>query len=108
MRAQDDKRITVVVVADGGIELVVGQLDASHPDLRLVDALARLALDARRRGWRIALRGVPPQLGGLLELVGLAELLAAGSGGGVELRREAELGEQLGVDEVVQPGDPAV
>ena len=71
-------------------------------DLALVDSLARLQLDARRRGGACALRNVTDELRGLLELVGLADVLA------LEPRREPELGEQLRVDEVVQPGDPPV
>jgi hypothetical protein len=48
------------------------QLDA---DLNTIDWLARLALEARRRGGRIAVRGASVELDGLIELVGLGELL---------------------------------
>ena len=40
-----------------------------------VDALARLQLTARRRGAQIRLRGVRPELAGLLDLAGLGELV---------------------------------
>ncbi|MFI8827533.1 STAS domain-containing protein [Streptomyces sp. NPDC053431] len=44
-------------------------------DLAVVDALARLRLTARRRGHRLEFRGAAPELRGILELVGLGELL---------------------------------
>jgi hypothetical protein len=94
-----DIATTVVMVVDDVTEVIVGRVDARTPDLALVDALVRLQLDARRSGWRICLRDVPQELIGLLQLVGLAGVLA------VETGREPELGEQLGKEEVVQPGD---
>jgi hypothetical protein len=93
---------TVVMVVDDGSEVVLGHLHAQRPDLTLVDALVRLQLAARRRGWHMALRDASEELRGLLELLGLADVLA------LEARREAELGEQRGIEEVVQPGDPPV
>jgi hypothetical protein len=73
-------------------------VETKAPDLGLVDALARLQLMARRRG--CAIRLLPcEELRELLLLVGLAEALS------VEPRREAEEGIELGVEEVVQPGD---
>jgi anti-anti-sigma regulatory factor len=48
----------------------------TEPDLSTVDALARLRLDARRTGGELCLCGVSPGLRDLLELAGLAELLA--------------------------------
>ncbi len=68
--------------------------------LELVDALMRLVLAARRHGVTVRLGEVPDELVGLLELVGLDDVVA------VEPRRQPERGEQLRVDEVVQPGDP--
>lgn len=100
MREQTDNPITVLAVLNGQLEVAVAQLDASAPDLQLVDTLMRIRLAFRRRGWTMRLRGVPDELRGLLELVGLADL------SGVEPGRQAELGEQLGVDEVMQPRDP--
>ena len=47
-----------------------------HPDLALVEAVARLGLVARRAGGReLRLRNVPPGLRALLDLTGLAEVL---------------------------------
>jgi len=42
-----------------------------EPDVAAVDALARLQLAARRSGCRITLQGVAPEMGDLLELMGL-------------------------------------
>jgi hypothetical protein len=81
--------------ASRAIEVTV---ETTSPDLGLVDALARLQLMARRYGCSIRVRPCD-ELRELLLLVGLAEVLS------VEPRREAEEGIQLGVEEVVQPGD---
>jgi hypothetical protein len=87
---------TVVVVLDGDIHLTI----SARPDLALVDALARLRLSARRHGRSIHLHQPSAALCELLDLVGLALLL--------DDDREAERREELGVEEVVEPGDPAV
>ena len=92
----------VLFVDREGAEIVIGELDASRPDLALVDALARLQLAAKRRGRRMRLRDPPAELRGLLDLVGLRGAL------GVEPRGQAEVLEVLGADEVVQPRDPPV
>lgn len=69
------------------------------PGLGAVDLLARLQLAARRAGGRIRLRGPDPGLHALLELVGLR----------FEVEGQAEQGEPaLGVEEEVEPGEPAV
>jgi hypothetical protein len=96
MRRPADIPATEVVI-DG---VVVARVDARRPGLTLVDELTRRRLEAQRRGEAMSLRGVGDDLGGLLELLGLAEVL------GLEPRRKPELGEQLGVEEVVQPRDP--
>ena len=82
--------------ASNAIEVTV---ETRSPDLGLVDALARLQLMARRRGCSIQLRPCD-ELRELLLLVGLSEVLS------VEPQRETEEGIELGVEEVVQPGDP--
>ena len=78
-------------------------------DLGAVEELARLQLGARRLGLSVELRDVCPRLRELLELVGLAGA-GAGAGGGLPLQPggEAEGGEQLGVQEAVEPGDQPV
>ncbi|HEX6022998.1 MAG TPA: STAS domain-containing protein [Solirubrobacter sp.] len=77
----------MLLIVDAETDEVVARVDVRRPDLALVDALARMQLDARRRGGRLRLRNATDELRGLLELVGLADVLA------VEPRREPELGE---------------
>jgi ABC-type transporter Mla MlaB component len=72
--------------------VVVVDVDGLRADIALIDALARVQLDARRRGRVVRLRGSSDELRGLLRLVGLADLL-------VEVDGEPEEGEQLGIDE---------
>ncbi|MFF5702358.1 STAS domain-containing protein [Streptomyces sp. NPDC012794] len=68
------------------------------PTLATVDALARLALAARRHGTPLRLTGAGPALLALLRLAGLVELLG-----------QAEQGEPAGgVQEGVEADDPAV
>jgi hypothetical protein len=75
-----------------------------EPDVAAVEALARLQLAARRSGCRITLYDVPPQLGGLLELMGLGDIFPPAST--VEAWRKPEQREQpLGVEEEADPGD---
>lgn len=70
------------------------------PGLGTVDLLARLQLTARRTGGgRIRLRDPAPALRALLDLVGLRFEME----GQVEQREPA-----LGVQEEVEPGEPAV
>ncbi|MFF7565336.1 STAS domain-containing protein [Streptomyces pseudovenezuelae] len=69
------------------------------PGLGTVDLLARLQLAARRAGGRIRLRHPDPALPALLDLVGLP----------FEVEGQIEQGEPaLGVEEEVEPGEPAV
>jgi len=71
-------------------------------DLRFVDRLARLHLQARRRGVRLMLVDPPGRLRELLDLVGLTDVL-------VEPRRQAEEREErLRVEEERELGDPPV
>ncbi len=58
----------------GPVECDVGGVE--RPDLALVEAVARLALVARRAGRQLRLRRVGPELQELLELVGLADVVA--------------------------------
>ena len=52
----------------------VGDLKA---DAATVDALARLALELRRRGYHLRLLRPSPELVELIELIGLSDTLAA-------------------------------
>jgi len=72
-------------------------------DLTTVDRLARLALAARRLGCRLVLERASAELGALVCLLGLDEVL------GVEVVGQAEQGEQpLGVQKGAHDGDGAV
>jgi ABC-type transporter Mla MlaB component len=72
----------------------------AEPDVGTIDALARMALTARRCGSRLELRGTRPDLRELLALVGL-EGLAVEVVGQAEEREEARRVEEEG-----NPGDP--
>jgi anti-anti-sigma regulatory factor len=81
--------------------------ELTGPDLDTVDALARLQLSARRRGCRVELRNVPPDLAELLELCGLAQVLRLADALGVDPRRQPEHREEAGgVQEEGDPRDP--
>jgi hypothetical protein len=69
-----------------------------QPDLGVVDALARLKLAARRLGCSLRVCNPSVELAELLDLVGLNLDL--------EVVGEAEGGEQVGVEEAVERGDP--
>ena len=68
-----------MLVVHHDIEAVLGQVVGLRPDLALVGALARLQLAALRLGCSIRLRDPCPELRDLLDLVGLAELVAGGA-----------------------------
>ena len=87
----------ILLLAPGDIELASWPLEGEgRPDLAAVDTVARLALAARRRGWSIRLQDVCAELEELLDLVGLR----------LEVVRQAEGGEEVGVEEVVMADDP--
>jgi ABC-type transporter Mla MlaB component len=80
-----------------------------RPDALTVHALARLQLTARRLGRRVRLLHAPPELRDLLRFVGLDEALPPAGDLRVEPGRQPEQRKQpLGVEERVQPRDPAV
>ncbi|MET9056140.1 STAS domain-containing protein [Streptomyces bacillaris] len=84
----------------GLVECDVGGVD--RPGLALVEAVARLALVARRSGRQLALRRVGPELQGLLDLVGLADVVGLGEREGAGKPGEAV--EPGGVTEARIPG----
>jgi hypothetical protein len=90
------------VVASDAPKPIVIDVNSIAPDLVSVDDLARLQLAARRAGRSIQLRNASEALRALIALVGLVDVLP------LEAGRESEGGEQLRVQEVVQPRDPAV
>lgn len=84
--------------------------------LGFVDDLLRLQVALKRFGWDLHLGPVPADVAELLELVGLTPSTMGQPGvpcgprrgSGPEVRRQAELVEEVAVDEVVMAGDAAV
>ena len=75
-----------------------------HPDVRAVDALARLQLTAKRLGYRLELMDACEELQDLLHLTGLGEVFARLT---LEPRGQPEEWEQRpGVEEEGDPADP--
>jgi hypothetical protein len=70
-------RAEVVLRCDGA-EVASWPLECAAVDLAVVDELARLQLESRRRGCSIWLRHACPELVALLRLVGLSEVLQVG------------------------------
>jgi hypothetical protein len=73
-------------------------------DLEVVDALARLQLAARRAGRSIQLVNPSQELRGLLDFAGLAGVVPSA----LEPVGQSESGEELWIEEVVEPGDPTL
>lgn len=96
----------MVVLVRGDDEVRSWPLPARHPDLALVDELARLQLEACRRGCAIRLRSPGPRLWELLQLAGMARVVPGGGELVVEMGGEPEHGEQPGVEEGMEGGDP--
>ncbi|MCX5236992.1 STAS domain-containing protein [Streptomyces prunicolor] len=92
--------VRALMEATGAGVVLVEVVGPGPPGLGTVDLLARLQLTARRTGGgRIRLRAPAPELRALLDLVGLRFEME----GQVEQREPA-----LGVQEEVEPGEPAV
>jgi ABC-type transporter Mla MlaB component len=69
---------TCALLVDGrGCELLLCDVGELPADAVAVDALARLALAARRSGCEVRLRGASPELVELVALIGLADVLRA-------------------------------
>ncbi|WP_159403651.1 STAS domain-containing protein [Streptomyces sp. NRRL S-646] len=91
--------VRALLGSTGAAVVVVDVAAIGPPGLGAVDLLARLELAARRAGGRIRLRDPAPSLHALLDLVGLR----------FEVEGQAEQREPaLGVEEEVEPGEPAV
>jgi ABC-type transporter Mla MlaB component len=72
---EGDTSREVVLVLDDDVEVVLWRMDGiPDPDLRVVDALARLQLAARQVGGSIRLRNPCERLRDLLDLVGLSDV----------------------------------
>ncbi|HEX3839292.1 MAG TPA: hypothetical protein VHU85_00725 [Acidimicrobiales bacterium] len=97
----------VVVLVSGEATTVCGRLGADdRVDLTLVNQLARLQLAARRLGCSIVLRGVGVRLAELIDFAGLTDVLPSVSEPGREVGGKPEGGEQVGVEEGMEPSDP--
>ena len=97
------ERARLELERSGAAVLVCDVAEVTRPDARTIEALARLQLTVRRLGCEMRLRHPSPELGELLALFGLDEVLR------VEPGRQPEEREQpLGVEERVEMGDPPV
>lgn len=110
----DDARRDLSAGGDLVVLCDVGAL--ARPDLAGLDVLARLRLHTTRAGGSLRLWRASPHLRLLLELTGLRSVLPSHPGSADEFGllaahehgRQAEQREQpLGVEEVVDPGDPS-
>jgi ABC-type transporter Mla MlaB component len=81
--------------------------EITQPDCATVDAIARLQLEARRRGRAIVLCNASAELRELLELSGLTEVIHCADGSGVQVGGQSEEREEArGVEEEGDPADP--
>jgi hypothetical protein len=72
----DDGRVVTVLLDVMGLEVRVGAIrEWRNPDIDQVEALARLALDARRKGWTIKLQGPCGRMVELLDMFGLGGIV---------------------------------
>ncbi len=79
LTAESVRRLCVALreqLGSGAVTAVVCRVDGAAGDLPTVDALARLALVARRAGVAFSLEGAGGELSGLLGLLGLGAALA--------------------------------
>jgi ABC-type transporter Mla MlaB component len=96
------ERLHALAQSDG-VEAVACDVSALAAEVAAVDALARLALVARRLGCPLTVRRVSRELQDLVELCGLSDALGVWRNG-----REAEEREEpVDVEERVDPDDPA-
>jgi ABC-type transporter Mla MlaB component len=85
------ERTCALLGGERGCELLLCEASGVEADAVAVDALARLALAARRSGCEVRLRGASPELLGLVALVGLADVLRGEAPG---VRRPSKPGAQ--------------
>jgi hypothetical protein len=77
-------------------------------DERDLDRIARLQLFARGLGVSIALHDPCGRVGDLIALCGLSDVLPVVDDSAVEVERQPEAREQVGIDEEVDRGDHPV
>gem|GEM_PF-1298288 len=96
---------TTVALVRGEVEVARWPLaSTTGPDLAVVDQLARVQLAARRLGCSVRLYGADGHLVDLLHLTGLARTRSTGGELVVEVGGQPEGGEEVGVEEGVEPG----
>ncbi len=83
---------------------VVCDVSQARADVVTIEALARLRLTAGRHGWRFSTHGATDDLLVLFSLMGLGGIFFSGR---QALRQVEEREQALGVEEVVDAGDPA-
>ncbi len=89
--------------------LVVEMRAITNPDLATVDALSRLQVSVHGLGCSIRIRNASLELQELLGLCGLSDALPLSEELALVDQGQAEEREQpLRVEEVVEPGDPAL
>jgi anti-anti-sigma regulatory factor len=88
-------------VQPGRTVIVFDASELTVVDEAVLDRLAQLRLEARRLGAVLEVRHAPRALVDLLAVTGFAAEL------GIEVRGQAEAREQGGIDEEVDPRDPA-
>ena len=95
--------------ADGPTIILCDLARLTDADMGTVDALARLALRARRLGCSISLRDPSSELCELLAFAGLGDVLPRDPASGVEVVGKPEQREEpFGVEEERDPADPPV
>jgi hypothetical protein len=94
----------IVVVLGDTVVASWPLVGSNRPDLGVADELARLQLAARRLGCSIHLRDAGVDVLALLDLVGLGDVVTDAAS--LQAGGKAEGGEQLCVEEVVEPDDP--
>ena len=91
----------------GAPRVILCDLGRAAVDIGTIDALARVALRARRLGCAIGLRGAPPELLELLAFAGLSDVLPCDPSSPVEVTGQPEQREEpLGIEEERDPADP--
>jgi hypothetical protein len=83
-------RRACMVLVPARAESLIVDVATVAADAVAVDALARLALAARRNGCRVTIRGASPEMWGLIELIGLGGVFLSPGG------EEARTGETAG------------
>jgi ABC-type transporter Mla MlaB component len=103
------ERASTFVAPDGTTVLLCDVARLADVDMTTIDALARIALRARRLGCAVNLRDAPPELLRLVAFAGLSDVLACDPSSGVEVTGQPEQREEpLGVQEERDPADPPV